>query len=281
MIALSELSFGYAKTARPLFNKLNMELPAGTLCGMLGPNGAGKSTLLKILAGLIHPASGQCQVLSHSPSDRCVDFLSDVFLLPEDIYVPPISFASFHSRYSPFYPKFNDKVFTNLLQEFNIPDGKSLRQMSLGQKKKFLLAFGIATQTRLLIMDEPTNGLDIPSKAQFRKVLVNHFDSQRSFIISTHQVQDLEGLIDSLIVVSDGKILLQEDLDFIGSRIAMTKEKSVPDDALYYEDSLHGFSVVRKNLDGIEGHVDLELLYGFVTSDSSQCQEVFGRGAEA
>lgn len=275
MIALKELEFGYPKSDKPLFNRLNLELSAGTICGMLGPNGAGKSTLLKILAGLMSPQQGSCEVFSYTPSDRMPDFLADIFLLPEEIFVPGISAAEYEKRYAPFYPKFNHEVYAGLIEEFELPRDKALNEMSLGQKKKFLLSFGIASNTRLLIMDEPTNGLDIPSKAQFRKVLVNHYEEDRSFIISTHQVADLEGLIDSLIIVSDGEILLKEELDFIASRICISKELRAPEDALYFEETLEGFSVVRENHEGIEAHIDLGLLFGFVTSQLETSYSMF------
>jgi len=142
--------------------------------------------------------------------------------------------------------------------------------MSQGQKKKFLLAFGIATNTRLLLMDEPTNGLDIRGKSQFRKILVAHYDSERSFIISTHQVHDLDGLIDSLAIISDGRILLHETMDNLASRFSVEIENRPPEDALYYEEILEGFAVMRNNKTGVESRLDLDLLYGMVTTQQEQ-----------
>jgi ABC-2 type transport system ATP-binding protein len=278
MIALNKLNFSYPK-AGPLFDRLDLELKAGTICGMLGPNGAGKSTLLKILAGLLCPASGTCRVHDFTPSERQPAFLADLFLLPEEIFVPALTADVYERRYSLFYPRYDANIFSALMTEFALPRNKTLNTLSHGQKKKFLLAFGIATNTRLLILDEPSNGLDIPSKTQFRKVLLSHFSEDRSFIISTHQVHDLEGLIDSVMIISDGSILLHEDLDTIGARITVGREKAPAGDALYYEESLEGFAVVRVNDTNIESRVDLGLLFGFVTSDTTKARQLISGDA--
>jgi ABC-2 type transport system ATP-binding protein len=256
--------------AQPLFSHLDLEVPAGTICGMLGPNGSGKSTLLKIIAGLLFPDQGNCRVLEDEPARRAPAFFADVFFLPEEMFVPALSADQYENRYAPFYPKYAAAVFARLMQEFQLPRDKKLNTFSQGQKKKFLLAFGIATNTRLLIMDEPSNGLDIPGKSQFRKVLVNHFDENRTFIISTHQVHDLEGLVDSVLIISDGRILLNQSLDAVATRIAVSREMAAPDDALYFEEGLEGFEVIRENRDGLESRIDLGLLFGFVTTETKK-----------
>ena len=274
MITLNDLSFSYPKMAVPLFSHLDLEVPTGTICGMLGPNGSGKSTLLKIIAGLIFADQGNCQVLANDPVKRHPDFLADVFLLPEEMFVPALSADQYEHRFAPFYPKYDAAVFAVLMQEFNLPRDKKLNTFSQGQKKKFLLAFGIATNTRLLIMDEPSNGLDIPGKSQFRKVLVRHFDENRTFIISTHQVHDLEGLVDSVMIISEGRILLNQSLDDVAAKISISREMTAPDDALYFEESLEGIEVIRENRDGMESRIDLGLLFGFVTGEQEKARTI-------
>lgn len=274
MIELHQLDYRYPGMEQALFARLELDVKPGTICGMLGPNGAGKSTLLKILAGLLFPAAGTCRVNGYTPSDRHPEFLADLFLLPEEIHVPALTADEYEQRYAGFYPGFDAGVFDGLLREFDLPRDHRLHTLSQGQKKKFLLAFGIATNTRLLIMDEPSNGLDIPSKSQFRRVLVSNFSEDRSFIISTHQVHDLDGLIDSVMLISSGSILLNADLDTVSSRIAITTEAHRPDGALYFEESLQGYEVVRLNDTGLEARVDLGLLYGFVTSNTPRALQV-------
>lgn len=277
MITTKQLGFAYSRKARPLFEGLDLELPAGTICGMLGANGAGKSTLLKILAGLIFPQQGSCEVLGHRPGARQPSFLADIFLLPEEISAPALTAHQYATMYGRLYPRFDRAQFFALLEEFALPSDHRANALSLGQKKKFLLAFGIATNTRLLIMDEPTNGLDIPSKSQFRKVLINHFDPARSFIISTHQVHDLQSLIDSVLVIAEGKILLHATLDIVAQRLSVELEHQSPGEALYVEQTLDGYRVLRTNESGIDSSVDLGLLFGFVTTQKAQAQALFAR----
>lgn len=281
MITTRQLGFSYSRKRKPLFEGLDLDLPAGTICGMLGANGAGKSTLLKILAGLLFPQQGQCDVLGHRPGAREPSFLADIFLLPEEIHAAPLTPQRYAARYGALYPRFDRAQFFALLDEFALPPDQPADTLSMGQKKKFLLAFGIATNTRLLIMDEPTNGLDIPSKAQFRKVLINHFDPARSFIISTHQVHDLDSLIDSVLVIADGRILLHATLETVAQRLSVELEHQQPSDALFVEQTLDGYRVLRANESGIDSSVDLSLLFGFVTTRKAEAQALFATGDAA
>lgn len=280
MITTKQLGFSYRK-GPPLFDRLDLDLPAGTICGMLGANGAGKSTLLKILAGLIFPQQGSCAVLGYRPADRLPSFLSELFLLPEEIHVPALNAQQYANLYGALYPRFDHAQFFALLNEFMLPVDRKANTFSHGQKKKFLLAFGIATNTRLLIMDEPTNGLDIPSKSQFRKVLINHFDPSRSFIISTHQVHDLQSLIDSVLVIAEGRILLHASLETIARRVSVEVEHQSPSGALFHEQTLEGYRVLRANDSGVESSVDLSLLFGFVTGRKEHAQQIFADGRAA
>jgi ABC-2 type transport system ATP-binding protein len=279
MIDLKNLGFRYGSRGEALFANLNLHLPAGTLCGMLGANGAGKSTLLRLISGLSFPQSGQCRVLGHEPRQRRPEFLADVFLLPEEFQLPALQPASYGDRYGTLYPRFEHALFQRLLGELQIPRSQKLDALSQGQKKKFLLAFGLATQARLLILDEPTNGLDIPSKSQFRRLLIDHFQPDRSFLISTHQAHDLQGLIDSVMVLAQGEILLHEAIETLESRLQITVEPVQPLDALYTEKSLEGFKVIRRNESGHESRLDLELMFGLATTGPSKVRELFRREA--
>lgn len=280
MITLTDLGFAYSKRRPPLFQHLNLNLPAGTICGMLGANGAGKSTLLKLLAGLSFPQQGSCEVLGFTPAERLPAFLAEIFLLPEEIHMLPMSASDYARRYGALYPRFDTTVFNKLLADFALPLDRQLTTFSYGQKKKFLLAFGIATNAKLLIMDEPTNGLDIPGKNEFRRAIINHFVPERSFIISTHQVHDLQGLIDSVMIIAEGRILLNQTLDALTSRLQVQLEPEAPDDALYVEESLEGFRVVRENDSGVEGNLDLGLLFGLVTSSNAKVRELLARNLQ-
>jgi len=277
MIDIQNLGFRYRRRGQALFSNLNLQLPAGTLCGLLGANGAGKSTLLKLLSGLSFPQAGRCSVLGHEPSRRDPEMLADIFLLPEEFQLPPLEAAAYATRFGALYPRFDAGMFDRLLGELQTPRQQKLNTLSQGQKKKFLLAFGLATQARLLILDEPTNGLDIPSKGQFRRLLIDHFQPERSFLISTHQVHDLQGLIDSVMVLAQGQILLHETVEALESRLQITVEQEQPGDALYVEKSLEGFKVIRENHGAQESRLDLELMFGLVTTGPGKVRELFRR----
>ena len=281
MIHIQNLEFRYRRKGEPLFSNLSLQLPAGTLCGLLGANGAGKSTLLKLLAGLSFPQQGQLTVFGHQPGERRPEFLADVFLLPEEFQLPAIEADTFGERYGALYPRFDAALFSRLQGELQIRRPQKLNTLSQGQKKKFLLCFGLATQARLMILDEPTNGLDIPSKGQFRRLLIDQFQPERSFLISTHQVHDLQGLIDSVMVMAQGRILLHETVETLESRLQISVEAEAPGDALYAEKSLEGFKVIRENQGHGESRLDLELMFGLVTTGPERIRGLFGREVHA
>ena len=172
MIEIKNLFFGYTEY-NDLFKDLSLSLEKGKICGLLGKNGAGKTTLLKIIAGLIFRGKGSCEVMGQIPEQRLPSFLSEIFFLPEDLFVPELTADQYVKYYSSFYPKFNLTLLRQHLTEFELPHDKLLTTLSHGQKKKFLIAFGLSTNCNLFILDEPTNGLDIPSKSQCRKLLAS------------------------------------------------------------------------------------------------------------
>lgn len=211
MIELYNVTFGYSKQNN-IFNKLNLNIEKSGICGLLGKNGSGKTTLLKIIAGLIFTNEGNTRVLEHKPKNRSPSFLKEIYFLPEDFYTPALTVEQYENFYAPFYSNFDHALFNNALTEFDLPLHKLLTQFSYGQKKKFLIAFGLATNCSILILDEPTNGLDIPSKTQFRKLLASSITENKLFIISTHQVHDIEKLIDTVIILNEGRIIYNQPL---------------------------------------------------------------------
>ena len=276
MIQIQNLSFSYSKK-QALFNQLSLELPSGNIYGLLGKNGAGKSTLLKIITGLLFPEKGKLIVEGFLPQDRYPQFLSEIYLVTEEFYLPSVNIKRYIRLYSPFYPRFNKDLFNEYIAEFNIPEDQKLSDMSYGQKKNFLLSFGLATDCKLLVLDEPTNGLDIPSKSQFRKIVANAIHEERSFIISTHQVRDMENLIDPIIIMDEGEIILFRDYEQISGKLAITREKELTENSsmVYYESSLGGYTVVKENTEGEETNMNLEILFNAVISNKGKIKEIF------
>ena len=202
MITLSDLGFSYSGKSK-VFSGLSLAIPAGRSVGILGANGVGKTTLIKLLAGLVSPTQGSLTVLGFNPRQRQASFYQDLFLVPEESELPPITGNQYLAKFSVFYPNFNQEQFRNLVRQFDVDSTKRLTKMSLGQKKKFLLAFAMASGCRLILMDEPTNGLDIPAKTQFRDMVVKHQSDEQTFLICTHQVRDLDSIIDSVVMMNE------------------------------------------------------------------------------
>lgn len=275
-ISIQNLGFGYAKSGL-LFENLRLELGSGQIVGLFGKNGAGKTSLLRILAGLVFPLQGQCDVLGYEPRRRLPAFLADIYLIPEDFFVPEMTAQRYEYLYAPFYPKFDSQQFFANLAAFELPADKTLSTLSFGQRKKFLIAFGLATRCRLLLLDEPTHHLDIPSKSQFRKLLAAALTEEQIVIISTHQVKDMENLIDTLILVDTGKILFQQSLESISQHLVFERCPNLPDkrEFLFADKDLGGYNVIYKNDNHREGMVDIEVLFNAIIANPEKINAVF------
>ncbi|MDX9940942.1 MAG: ABC transporter ATP-binding protein [Bacteroidales bacterium] len=276
MIIIENVVFAYNRK-KPLFNGLSLRLEKGNIYGLLGKNGAGKTTLLKIIAGLVFPQSGKCSLNGFESKDRIPEALEDIYILPEEFELPSIKILQYVSLNAPFYTRFDMEKFNNLIEEFQLDPQKKLNQLSYGQKKKFLLAFGLSTNARLMLMDEPTNGLDIPSKSQFRKVIAASMEADQIIIISTHQVRDLQSLIDPVIIMEDGKIIFNRGIEDISHKLLFEPQhkKEAGEKILYAEEVFGGQSAVLLNTSKRETRVDLELLFNAVISQPKAINDVF------
>ena len=278
MVHIENLNFSYGKR-KALFDQLSLVLPSGNIYGLLGMNGAGKSSLLKIIAGLIFPDNGKVEVAGFIPKDRYPDFLSEVYLVSEEFELPGLTINHYVPLYSPFYSRFNHLMFESYINEFKIRRDQKLTSMSYGQKKKFMLAFGLATDCKLLILDEPTNGLDVPSKSQFRKILANAIHEDRSIIISTHQIRDMENLIDPIIILDEGEIIFFQSCEHVANKLCITKQSEVlgSQHVLYYEPTLGGYTVVKENVDGLDTKINLEILFNAVINNKEKIAQIFNQ----
>jgi ABC-2 type transport system ATP-binding protein len=274
MIKINNLNFGYSKH-QLLFKNLSMQLSNGHIYGLLGKNGAGKSTLLKNLAGLVYAQSGTMEVMGYDPAKREPALLQQICFIPEEFYLPSVKIDAFVKANAAFYPKFDHSYFTSLLAEFDIPVGQKLINMSYGQKKKVIIAFGLATNAKLIIMDEPTNGLDIPSKAQFRKIMASALTEDRCIIISTHQVRDLDNLIDTVIMLDESSIALKASVEEITNKLCFKRVTALDETVIYAEPSLAGYNAVMQNYHQEDSKLDLELLFNAVLSEKNKLKPIF------
>lgn len=269
MITVKQLSFGYTRR-RNIFDSLSLELPKGSIVGLLGRNGEGKTTLLKLLYGQLLRRQGELKVLDADPKHRAVSFLQQVYLLPEEFRVPPISIRSFFDISAPFYPNYDEAVAKELIDTFGLQWDMNLKKISQGQKKKALIAFALSLRVPLLLLDEPTNGLDIPSKGEFRRAVARYTSDEQTILISTHQVRDLEQLIDRVLIMERGSIFCNATVADITERLSfrlITPE--LADKALYSEPSAVGTVGILPS-DGSEeseSNYSMELFFNAVISE--------------
>jgi len=268
MITVNNMAFSYRK-GQELFENMNLTLLPGGIYGLLGKNGAGKTTLLKLICGLSFPDEGSIKVGEYIPSKRDVGFLSDIFFVGEEIYIAERTPKEMEKYLAPFYPSFDSALFRELIKKLEVDYNGKFSQLSYGQKKKAMIAFAISCKTKYLFMDEPTNGLDIPSKALFRSIIASTYDENRITVISTHQVRDLQSLIDNVIILNDSQIQFNVSMDQVSEKLIFGHGSLIPEgeEPLYVGGGELGKSYILRNSNNSHSQVDLETLFNGFISD--------------
>ena len=264
MIAIKDLSFAYSK--EKVLDGISTTFEQGKIYGLLGANGVGKSTMFKILCGLLTPQTGNVDIDGCSPFDRKPGFLSKIFYIPEDFEGPAVSIKNYATGIAGFYPNYDEALLKKLLADFEIDIDRKFTSLSLGQRKRAILSVALALRTEYLLLDEPTNGLDIPSKLEFRKMVAAAMDDNRTIIISTHQVKDVENLLDHIMILDKRAVLLDSSVASIQGEYSFEVAANAPADALYVEPGLAGCSYICKNTTGEESRVNIELLFNYINS---------------
>lgn len=277
MITLKNLDFSYKKSA--VFKNISLDFKDGNVYGLLGENGVGKTTLLKIISGLQFPNNGTCSVDDFIPSERNPYFLQNIFYLPEEVITENTTPEYFINKLGVFYPRYDHSYFLNLMKELEVDYTKKFDAMSYGQKKKSLLACALSLRTDYLLLDEPTNGLDIPSKSLFRKVILQHSIDEANnvptIIISTHQVKDVENLIDPIVILDHDEVLLNATFEEISSKLYFDYSSEKSNDALYTELIPGGYINVLPNNFDMESKVNVEALFNAVRNNKKIIREIF------
>lgn len=273
MIQIDHLSFGYGRGRRDsVYSDLSLQLRPGRIAGLLGKNGTGKSTLFHLICGLLRPKGGRVTIDGIDTFRRSPATLSQVFLVPEEFDLPRVSMRTYVDLQRGFYPNFSDEVLAECLDAFELPGDLQLGSLSMGQKKKAFISFALATSTPYLLLDEPTNGLDIPSKSMFRRIVTRHMNDERSVVISTHQVRDVEEMLDHLVLIDNRRVLLDAGVDEISSRFRFEHlpAGATAEGVLYAMPSLSGQSIVRRREAGeAETPVSIELLFNALLTDNA------------
>lgn len=269
MIEVNNISFRYPGTKHNVFSNFSMSLEANNIYGLLGKNGTGKSTLLYLISGLLRPANGEVKVDGRLATDRLPEMLKDMFIVPEEFNLPAVTLDTYVKINKPFYPNFSQEVLESCLKDFELPQTLKLNELSMGQKKKVYMSFALAAGTKYLFMDKPTNGLDIPSKTQFRRVIANNMSDERTLIISTHQVHDVETLLDHILILSESEMLLNSSVSNICEHFSFEyrQPQEMDDTVIYAEPTLQGNAVIAKRgKNDDETQMNLELLFNAVAT---------------
>ncbi len=284
MISIQHLHFDYGNSAYKVFQDFSLNVPDGKIIGLLGRNGTGKSTLLYLISGLLRSKQGTVMVDDYVSQDRNPEMLQNLMIVPEEINLPAVSFREFIKNNRVFYPNFSEEVLHQVLRDFELPTALHLGALSMGQKKKVFMAFALATNTKYLLMDEPTNGLDIPSKMQFRRTISSQMNDERTIIISTHQVHDVEQLIDHVVLIEGLHLLVDTSTTQLSQLLRFEQRPfgASIDDALYVEPSLSGSAVIAPARGKEETPLNLELLFNALVQypDLLQKAEVAANSTE-
>lgn len=275
MIAIKNLTFGY-KARCNVLNDITLELGEGHIHGLLGCNGIGKTTLLKLICGIMRPDSGSVRVVGFDPMERRPEMFADMLIVPEEFDLPNMSLECYASMMKPFYPRFDHGSMRRYAEELKVNTEDKLYRMSMGQRKKAYIAFALACNVRILLMDEPTNGLDIPSKSIFRRLLASYVDEERMVVISTHQVADVESLLDNIVILDTEGVALAATTTEICGKLKFGRAKE-GDEVLYKEATIAGDVAVMANNDDEDTQLNIELLFNAVTANRAAICEYFNR----
>ena len=274
MIEIKNLDFGYKN--QKVFSNISLNFEKGNIYGLLGENGVGKTTLLKLIAGLQKPSCGTCTIDGILTFNRWPETLQKIYFISEDFAIPEGTPITNVRSIGVFYPNYDENLFLELCEEMEVDPNRKFGEMSFGQQKKCLIATALSLNTEYLLLDEPTNGLDIPSKSLFRQVIAKHSNENRTIIISTHQVKDVENLIDPIVILNHDEVLLKASFRNITEKLYFSFDVEKNKDALYSEMCPGGFVSVSLNTEGLESNVNIEALFNCVMKNKKTIKEIFG-----
>ena len=273
MIRIENLQFAYDR--KSVLKDVDLTLEKGRIYGLLGKNGVGKTTLLKLMSGLLKKDGGMMEINGYDPFKRQPGFLSDMYFLPEDVVVPKMKIIDFVKGNGKMYPNFDYDLFENLAGQMDVDINGVLNKLSLGQQKKTMICYALSLRTSILLLDEPSNGLDIPSKSALRKIISQCASEDNVFVISTHQVRDLENLIDPIIIMDNDGILLNASIEEIASKLSFSMDSKPAYGALFSEPVLGGYMNVTMNDSGEESKVNIETLFETAIAKKDYFKAIF------
>lgn len=273
MIEIKDLAFSYGKT--PILKSITTTLEEGRIYGLLGENGVGKTTLLTLLCGLKKVCSGSITTDGQNPFDRTPTLLQNQFYLPDEVLPIAMKAECFAKERGAFWPDYDHAKFLEIMKEFENDPAKKMNQMSAGQLKKTYISLALACGCKYIFMDEPTNGLDIPSKTQFRSAIMKYTTDDSTIVISTHQVRDLENIIDPIIILDRQDVLLNATVEEITSKLYFDYGTQLHPESLYSEQLPGGFIQVYPNSTGEDSKINVEALFNAVHKNKELIKGMF------
>lgn len=273
MIEIKDLAFSYGKT--PILKSITTTLEEGRIYGLLGENGVGKTTLLTLLCGLKKVCSGSITTDGENPFDRTPTLLQNQFYLPDEVLPVAMKAECFAKERGAFWPDYDHAKFLEIMKEFENDPAKKMNQMSAGQLKKTYISLALACGCKYIFMDEPTNGLDIPSKTQFRSAIMKYTSDDSTIVISTHQVRDLENIIDPIIIIDRQDVLLNASVEEITSKLYFDYGTQLHPESLYSEQLPGGFIQVYPNTTGEDSKINVEALFNAVHKNKELIKGMF------
>ena len=273
MIEIKDLAFSYGKT--PILKSITTTLEEGRIYGLLGENGVGKTTLLTLLCGLKKVCSGSITTDGENPFDRTPTLLQNQFYLPDEVLPVAMKAECFAKERGAFWPDYDHAKFLEIMKEFENDPAKKMNQMSAGQLKKTYISLALACGCKYIFMDEPTNGLDIPSKTHFRSAIMKYTSDDSTIVISTHQVRDLENIIDPIIILDRQDVLLNATVEEITSKLYFDYGTQLHPESLYSEQLPGGFIQVYPNTTDEDSKINVEALFNAVHKNKELIKGMF------
>ena len=207
IITIDNLTKKYKETLA--IDDLSLEIENGKVVGLLGPNGSGKSTLLKLIVGLLKKDSGKILIDGKSPG---IETKSMISYLPDSYYLyEKITVRETIDMYGDFYKDFDKNQSDKLLDYLSIPRDKMTKDLSKGLRERLLISLNLSRDADIFIMDEPVDGVDPVAKQAVIDMIIEKMAKDKTFIITTHQIGDLENLFEDIIFLDKGKVLMHKD----------------------------------------------------------------------
>ena len=291
MIEINNLSLGFIKSngihttrvnleaVKPVLENLSLTIEPGHVYGLIGRNGAGKTSLMNCITGILtfkrkhQPIYLDGVKLNvNNPNDH-----AKLFYVTDTISSIHILADAFANTLACFYPNFSVESYKANMEMFHMDRNVFLDELSLGEKKSVFLSYAFASGAPYIIMDEPTNGLDITSRKVFRKLIASYITPDRAIVISTHHINEISSLLDHILILDKRHLVFDHSVMETGSVLSFIEsdDEDLRLQALYSMKSAYGNRMILPNTGGTDSEIDYELLFEAVLENGKAINELF------